>query len=210
MALAVVLSAGFAILAHASIIEGVPPAVGALLSLVPLAFIAAGALRRARRPAPWLALLAVAAVAIVPGWGMLERHFPGVFFLEHAGINLALAFFFGRTLAGGREPLITRFARMIHGELPPEVVRYTRQVTLAWTILFLTLFALSCTLYLGGWLAAWSVLANIASPLMVGAMFVVEYAVRHRVLPDWERVGILGGLRAFSRHFGGARFEAPR
>jgi uncharacterized membrane protein len=64
------------------------------------------------------------------------------------------------------------------------------------------LFLLSCALYLGGFLAAWSLLANILTPILIAAMFVVEYAVRHRVLPGWERVGVLGGIRAFSRHFG--------
>ena len=210
MALAVVLSAAFAVLAHASIVEGVPPAVGALLSLIPIVIIAASLLRRSRHRIALLALVALAGVAIVLGWGTLERHFPSVLFLEHAGINLMLAIVFGRTLAAGRDPLVTRFARLLHREVPPEVEAYTRRVTIAWTIFFATLFVLSCVLYLGGFLAAWSVLANLASPILVGAMFVVEYVIRHRVLPDWERVGILGGLRAFSRHFGTARFEAPR
>ena len=53
-------------------------------------------------------------------------------------------------------------------------------------------------------------LANFVNPILLGAMFVIEYVVRHRVLPDWERVGVLGGVRAFSRHFQAARFEAPR
>ena len=75
-------------------------------------------------------------------------------------------------------------------------------MTAAWTVFFATLFTLSCALYVSGFLAAWSVLANIVSPLLTAAMFVVEYAVRHRVLPQWERVGLLGGIRAFSRHFG--------
>lgn len=92
----------------------------------------------------------------------------------------------------------------------PEVLRYTRRVTAAWTLLFVALFAASCALFFGGFVAAWSLLANIVSPLLLGAMFVVEYAVRLRVLPHWERVGILGGIRAFSRHFDSARFEAPR
>ncbi|HEX7559297.1 MAG TPA: hypothetical protein VF386_08855, partial [Usitatibacter sp.] len=108
----------------------------------------------------------------------------------------------GRTLFGGREALCTRFARLLHGTLPVEVERYSRRVTAAWTIFFATLFALSCTLYFGGFLAAWSVLANILSPILTVAMFMVEYAIRHRVLPQWERVGLLGGIRAFSRHFG--------
>jgi uncharacterized membrane protein len=44
------------------------------------------------------------------------------------------------------------------------------------------------------------VLANILSPLLVGAMFVIEYLVRMRALPDWERAGLLGGVHAFRRH----------
>jgi len=210
LALVAVLSAGFAILAHASIIEGVPPAVGALLSLVPVSILALWAVRRSRRRMGVLALVAALAAVVAFYWSTLERHFPDLFFVEHAGANLALAFVFGRTLFGGREPLVTGFARIIHGALPPEVKAYTRQVTVAWTLFFLALFTASCVLYLGHFLAAWSLLANILSPILVGTMFVVEYIVRHRVLPDWERVGIMGGVRAFSRHFSSARFEAPR
>jgi uncharacterized membrane protein len=69
---------------------------------------------------------------------------------------------------------------------------------------------LSCVLYLLKFIEAWSLLANILTPLLVGAMFVVEYAVRLRVLPHWERVGILASVRAFSRHFQRAPLENPR
>lgn len=210
IALAVVLSISFAVLAHAAIIDGVPPALGAVLSLVPIAALAAWAVRSGRHRALVLGAIGAAAAAIWIEWPALERHFPSVFFVEHAGANFLLMLLFGRTLAAGREPLVTRFARLLHGTLPPEVERYTRRVTLAWTIFFATLFVLSCTLYLGRFLPAWSFLANIASPVLIGAMFVVEYAVRLRALPHWERVGILGGIRAFSRHFAAARFEAPR
>ena len=96
----------------------------------------------------------------------------------------------------------------MHDHLPPEVERYTRHVTLAWTIFFLSLFTLSSALYFGGHLEAWSYLANILSPLLIGAMFVVEYIVRHRVLPHWERIGLLGGVRPFSRHFQARRAAA--
>jgi uncharacterized membrane protein len=210
VALVVVLSVGFALLAHAALVDRVPARVGALVSLVPLALFAAWLVRRSRSRAAAILAAAVVLAAVVAGWGEIEAHFPSLFFAEHAGVNLLLAIVFGRTLLAGREPLVTRFARIIHGTIPPEVERYTRRVTLAWTALFVALFALSCLLFLGGWLHAWSLLANVASPVAVGAMFVVEYAVRLRALPDWEQVGILGGVRAFSRHFGGARFEAPR
>jgi uncharacterized membrane protein len=209
-ALAVVVSIAFALLAHFAVIDGLTPTVGALLSLLPVAILALWATRRARHRELVLTGAGAAAIALWFGWGTLERNFPSVFFIEHAGSNLVLAIVFGRTLVGLREPLCTRFARLLHGTLPPEVIRYTRQVTVAWTVFFVTLFTLSSILYLGGFLTAWSLLANIASPILVGLMFVVEYAVRHRVLPEWERVGILGSIRAFSRHFGTAPVEAPR
>ncbi|MEO7742470.1 MAG: hypothetical protein ABIR98_06015 [Usitatibacter sp.] len=210
IAFLVVVSVTFAVLAHAAIVQGVSPTVGALLSLMPASLFAGWAVSRTRHRVAASLVLALVAVALALGWPQLERHFPDVFFLEHVIINLVLAAVFGRTLFGARVPLVTRFARMIHGELPAEVERYARKVTIAWTALFLGIAAASCVLYLGGWLPAWSFLANFLNPLLLGAMFLLEYVVRHRVLPNWERVGVLGGVRAFSRHFQAARFEAPR
>lgn len=202
VSLAVVLSVSFALLAHFAIIDSVTPTVGALLSLLPVAALALWAARRSRQRVAAVLAFAVAGIALWLGWGTLERHFPSLFFVEHAGMNLVLAVVFGRTLAGGREPLCARFARLVHGTIPPEVERYARKVTVAWTIFFASLFVASTALYMGGFLAAWSLLANIVSPILIAAMFVVEYAVRYRVMPHWERVGVLGGIRAFSRHFG--------
>ena len=200
IALGIALSAAFAILAHAALVEGTPPAVGAGVSAVPLGLVLLLAARRKRNAALLAVAIAAGGLALWASWGTLERHFPDVLFMEHAATNLVLAFVFGRTLAEGRESLITTFARLVHGELPPEVERYTRRVTVAWTIFFAVLFAVSCALYLSGQRAAWSVFANFATPIGVGSMFAIEYFVRHRVLPDWERVGIMGGVRAFSRH----------
>jgi uncharacterized membrane protein len=168
------------------------------------------AARRTRNRIVIFAAIAAAALALFLGWKDLERHFPDLFFIEHAGANLVLGILFGRTLLAGREPLCTRFARVIHGHLPPEVERYSRQVTVAWTAFFALLCATSCVLYFMRLLEAWSLLANILTPLLVGAMFVIEYAVRVRVLPRWERVGILASVRAFSRHFARAPLETPR
>lgn len=209
VALAVVASLAFVVAAHASMTRGLSPAVGAALSLVPVAIVLLLVLRRGAR-AVALALFALAGIALWLGWESLQRHFSDVLFLEHAGFNLALAIAFGRTLTGGREPLVTRFARIVHeGKFPPGVERYTRGLTVAWTVFFSTLFVASCALYLGGFPDAWSLLANILSPLLVTAMFVVEYAVRHRVfLPDVEPVGILTGARAFMNHVQATRARA--
>jgi uncharacterized membrane protein len=203
-AVAVLVSVAFAIAAHVAIVEGLSPAIGALLSLVPVTIIVIALVRRSRRPAVAFAALALVALAAWLVFPSLELHFPDLFFVEHAGGQLLLAAVFGRTLRRGEEPLVARLARIMHGEIPPRVARYCRGVTIAWTIFFCALFVLSFSLFAGGYLAAWSVLANILTPLLVGAMFVIEYLVRMRALPDWERVGLLGGVHAFRRHMGTA------
>ena len=206
VALAVLGSVAFVVLAHIALVDDRASALGAVLSLLPFAFLAFWALRRSRRGAAvMLGALLAASLGLWLGWDQLERHFPDVLFVEHAGVNLVLAVVFGRTLAPGREPLCALFARLLHGEIPPEVAHYARQVTLAWTLFFTLLFAASCALYFAGWLTAWSILANMASPVLLVAMFVGEYAIRCRVLPSWERTGVLGAIRAFSRHFTAAR-----
>jgi uncharacterized membrane protein len=206
----VVASVTFAIAAHFAIVEGLAAQAGALLSLVPLAFLAAWLARRSAHPRSFAALLLLGAIAAWVAFPLLKAHFPSLFFVEHAGGQLILAFVFGSTLLGGREPLVARFARLIHGELPPGVAAYCRNVTIAWTVFFCVLFTLSCWLYLAGFLAAWSLLANILSPVLLCLMFAVEYVVRYRVFPDWERVSVLGGIQAFSRHFGAAQPQSSR
>jgi uncharacterized membrane protein len=208
-ALAVLLSIAFLAVAHAALADRLPPRVGAIASLVPLALFSAWLVRRSRARLAFVVGAWAIAVPALLAWGDLDGNFAHLFFAEHAGANLLLAIVFGRTLFAGREPLVAIFARIVHGTIPPEVERYTRKVTVAWTAFFASLFLLSCALYLGGLREAWSLFANLATPLLVVAMFVVEYAVRLRTLPHWERVGILGGVRAFSRHFT-APAEAPR
>lgn len=196
--------------AHYAIALGNSPTLGALVALAPLALLLLLAFLRSRGrgPLPWLAVMAFA-VALWLCWGALKRHFPSVYFVEDVAMKLVLGAMFGRTLVGNAEPLCTRFARLLHGELPPEVRRYTRQVTLAWTVFFLGMAALSCVLFLADFVAAWSVLANILTLPLVAAMFAVEYAIRLRVLKHWPHVGILEGLREFSRHSGAARVQTP-
>ncbi|MDQ6621798.1 MAG: hypothetical protein M3Z31_19245 [Pseudomonadota bacterium] len=199
--LLIVLSIAGGVLAHYAIAVAPSPTAGALLSLVPLVGIGLVATRRAKRRLHAILGLLLVAIAAWLGWSVLRSNFAHLFFIEHAGANLVLGVTFLRTLIGGREPLCTRLARLIHGSIPFEVERYTRRVTVAWTMFFFTLFGISCGLYLGGLLAPWSIVANIASPLLVGAMFAIEYAVRLRVLPEHARVGILGAIRAYSREF---------
>jgi uncharacterized membrane protein len=209
-AAAIVLSVAFALAAHFAIVEGLAAQAGALLSLVPIAWLVFFLARRSTKPlaAPILLIAAIATAWLA--FPTLTAHFPQLFFVEHAGGQLLLAFLFGRTLTAGNEPLVAQFARAVHGPLAPEVGRYCRAVTVAWTVFFCALFALSCALYLSGHLAAWSVLVNMVGPVLLGTMFLVEYFVRYRALPHLERVGFMRAVVAFSSHFRAPQPQSTR
>lgn len=199
-----------AFVAHFAIARAESPTLGALVAVFPLAAIAFFALRRpgGGGPRTWLAL-ACGAGALYLMWGAVENHYQTIYFLEHAGTNLLLGSMFGRTLSGSSEPLCTRFARIVHGTLTPEIARYSRQVTLAWTLFFLVLSLASCGLYLTGFLSAWSILANFLTMPLVALMFIFEFAVRRRVIKHASPGHILDGIAVFWRHSSTTRFPAP-
>ncbi|MGE5028108.1 MAG: hypothetical protein ACM3JK_06510, partial [Betaproteobacteria bacterium] len=130
-------------------------------------------------------------------WGALERNFNWVYLLQHAGTYAVLAAVFGVTLARGRQPLCTRFAEAVHGSLAPDVVRYTRQVTLAWVLFFVTVSLASCALFFLASIGVWSIFANFLSFPLILLMFVAEYLVRLRKLPHLEKHSIKDGIVAF-------------
>jgi len=174
------------------------PSLGVAVSLAPsLAILSWLAWRSPRRP---LMLLLCVAVGVVLGvfWGALQRNFNWVYFLQHVGTNVMLAAVFGTTLVRGRQPLVTKLAEAVHrSSLAPEVLRYTRQVTLAWTLFFLVMSLVSGVLFCCASTEAWSVFANFLSFPLILLMFALEYAVRLRRLPNLERHSIMAGVRAF-------------
>src|SRR5688500_13245021 len=63
-----------------------------------------------------------------------------LYLAQHAGVHLALGAWFGATLRAGAEPLVTALARRVH-TLTPAMERYSRNVTLAWTLYFVGMAA---------------------------------------------------------------------
>jgi uncharacterized membrane protein len=120
-----------------------------------------------------------------------------LYLAQHAGIHLALGCWFGSTLRRGRQPLVSAMASRVHRSLTPEMARYTRQVTVAWTVYFGVIAAVSLTLFTAGEFRHWSVLANLLTPVFTAAMFVGEYLVRYRLHPDFERVSLQKTWQAF-------------
>jgi uncharacterized membrane protein len=175
-------------------------ALGVALSVGPLA---AFALSLAWRSGYRRAALLLGLGAVLGGyryWPVLAAHYPWVYLAQQAGVYALLGLMFARSLAAGRVPLCSQWAALIHGPLSPELARYTRGVTAAWTLFFALMTATLVLLFVLAPLPVWSAFANfIAFPLVV-AMFVAEYLARVWLLPGVHHAGILAGVRAFLGH----------
>ncbi|WP_162581055.1 hypothetical protein [Variovorax sp. PBS-H4] len=144
--------------------------------------------------------LAIAAALGVLGFALVLRGEAGdpnrLYMLQHVGINALLCGWFGSTLRRDRLSLIGQFAARIH-PLSPGMREYTWRVTGVWTVYFALMVLASVAVYATMSFAAWSVLANLLTPLMVGVLFVGEYLLRYRLHPEFERTRLIDTVRAF-------------
>lgn len=188
----------YLLLAHLTTAPDQPSTLGALVAVVPYMGIALMMAWRSRHRLPALLLWGGLASLLGYHWTVVESRFEWIYFIQHLGVFSLLAIGFGRTLAAGEEPMITRFARVIHGDrLAPPLQRYTHGATLAWAIFFALMASSSATLFFAGSMHAWSLLINLFTPILIGAMFVVEFIVRLIVLPPALRTGLADSVRAF-------------
>ena len=151
----------------------------------------------------WAALLVLVlmTVAVAGIWPLMRSHVSWLYYLQHIGIQLVLASVFGRTLVGGGDALVTQMARKVHREpLSPLNVRYTRNVTRAWTIYFLGMAVVSTGLFVLAPLPIWSAFANLLSAPLVAFMFMGEYVCRLIFLPAHERPGLVEAIKAWRDH----------
>lgn len=195
--LSVAVIAVYAVVAHYSSAQGEVGAWAAVVALAPVVLAAAGFARRnASGVLLWLAAAAAAGL-LAWAWPWLQHNVAWLYFLQHVGVNGALGLLFGVTLVAPRRPLCTVIAGLVHPRMTPLVERYTRQVTVAWTVFFAAMVAVSVLLFLAAPVEVWSVFANLLTYPLVGLMFVVENEVRKRVIPPEDRVGLLEAAAAF-------------
>jgi uncharacterized membrane protein len=149
----------------------------------------------------WWALtfLAVLALTVLLYLEESRNHVNWLYFMQHAGAMTLLAITFGSTLGrGDSDALCSRVTRlMLPGPADPAYMRYTWKITLAWTVYFITSAVVSVGLFFFGPIAVWSWFANLLTPLIVGLMFVIEYLVRVRVLPDRAHFSIAQTIQAY-------------
>ncbi|HEU0201963.1 MAG TPA: hypothetical protein VFR86_16220 [Burkholderiaceae bacterium] len=125
-------------------------------------------------------------------------------------INLLLAAAFGFSLRRGHMPMIARVAANVMGSaaIKGRYAAYLRGVTIAWTVFFLVMAAISAALAALAPFAWWSLFANVLSWPIVGLMFIAEYAVRRvgfRDLPAHTPLQTLAATLALPRR----TFTAP-
>ena len=146
-----------------------------------------------------VALLAGAALVVLLRhyWPVLERNFSVVYLVQEGGFYSLMAASFGLSLFGNRVSLCTQLADKVHGPLNSQELRYTRRVTAAWALFFLSVAAVTVGLFVLAPLRVWSFFANFCVVPLMGLMFIAEYAVRRRVLPHVSRRGILAAVRVY-------------
>jgi uncharacterized membrane protein len=146
-----------------------------------------------------VALLAGAAAAVLLRryWPVLESSFSVVYLLQEGGLYSLMAASFGLSLRKGHVALCTQLADQLHGPLTPQELLYTRRVTAAWTLFFVSITAATVGFFVFAPLTIWSLFANFCVLPLIAIMFMGEYAVRQRVLPQAPRRGILAAVRVY-------------
>lgn len=185
-------------LVHAVIVDGHTLSLRVALALVPLLAFSYWVARYARNKFLWMILVIAAGAAIFVVEQQDRFGLAAAYGIPHSAINLFLLWLFGRTLMGEREPLITGFARRIHGTLPMHMELYTRRVTLAWCIFFAAQVLISAALFMTASLNPWSLFVNVLSLPLVVLMFVAEYGYRRMRYRNYPHVSILKGIQIFA------------
>ncbi len=204
LALLLIAGVGYAVLSHWMMLYHAtePWAIAVLLG--PLWLTALG-LGGSRFGAWGFGLAAVVGIAL---FALVLRGDAGnpdrLYVFQHVGINVLLCGWFGSTLRGDRLSLIGEFAQRVH-PLVAGMRGYTTRVTWVWTFYFALMAVSSLVVYFTLPFPAWSLLANLVTPLMVGLLFIGEHVVRYRIHPEFERTRLIDAVRAFY----GAPIERP-
>lgn len=193
-----VLLLGWAVAAHLGSAGAGSADVNAALAVLPIVIALVVLLWRVHSRWLMAAGLVMAGGVVWVLWPQLRQNVSLLYYLQHLGSHLALAVFFGRTLWGTGDALITGMARFIDGDvLSARKVRYTRQVTVAWTVFFVANALVSTGLFLWAPPAVWSAHANLLTGPLIALMYFVEHLVRKCLLPPHERPSLVEAIRAY-------------
>jgi uncharacterized membrane protein len=196
---------GYAAATHWAVASGHADTLGITLALAPLVLGLVWLCARTQQPL-WVKLSAVAAALGLAALAArratlaVSLLYPLPSILVYGG----LLWIFARSLAPGREALVTRLARQVHGTLPDDITAYTRQVTWAWCVFFTAMGLTSVLLFVFASLPAWSRFVNVLSLPLLCAMFVGEYIYRVLRYRHFSHAPLSASVRAFHEFGRGA------
>jgi uncharacterized membrane protein len=140
-----------------------------------------------------IALLLAMMLMLLPGWQGLN-----LLQLMPVLMNLLLAVLLAFSLGKGQQPLITRLASVMRGgDMPVRVARYTRQVTLVWSLFFAAMAIVALMLTMFATLESWSLFVNFLTYVFIAVLVVGEFVFRRWYLGklvDYSFTDFIRGL----------------
>ncbi|GAB2897685.1 hypothetical protein GCM10027046_29110 [Uliginosibacterium flavum] len=188
-------------LGHQAAIANDPPLISLLIGLAPLSTSAVVLAWHSR--SVWLqSLCAACLLGMLLNLDFLRSNTAWVYYIQHAGMHTMLGIMFGRTLGkDDATALCARLSSMVYAPpLDAHHLRYARNVTVVWTLYFAGAMVISSLLFFFGPLTLWSVFANLLTPVLIGAIFVVEYLTRRAALPGLKHVSIAHSIRLYREY----------
>jgi uncharacterized membrane protein len=76
--------------------------------------------------------------------------------------------------------MIERLARLSNPNMPTAGINYTRKVTMVWCVFFIFNSAISAYTALFTDITTWTLYNGLISYILMGSLFVIEYAVRYQ------------------------------
>jgi len=198
----VLVGALYIAIAFVATIMDKPPLFTVIIGLLPLAVAGFVAAWNARSRIFFMLLYTGCLAVVVIYLQALRDHVPWLYFIQHAGAMTLLAITFGSTLNRNHaQALISRIASFIFPDaIDDKYLRYTWKVTLAWTVFFVATGLISVLLFFFARIEIWSAFANVFTPISLGAMFLGEYLIRLRTVPDGPRLNITATIQAYRKY----------
>ncbi len=138
-------------------------------------------------------VLPAALVTIYPGSTLSV--WPG---LLQGLICFALCLLFAQSLRPHATPLVTHFATLVRGPLPPALRRYTWGVTLMWAVFFASQIALSLLMFLFASRQHWLFFVSTATGPLAVLLFLVEFLYRRIHLRGHQQETLADMARLFA------------
>lgn len=188
---------GYSLLAHHTNEPAADGRLGVLVALAPVVLLGSVLAWHSSHRTVMLSTLGLVCALLWASRSVLTQHVGAVYWLQYVGAQLILFITFARTLVAGRRPLCTQFADALHAPLTRRQESYARQVTVAWALFFAAMASISTFLFFLAPVTVWSVFDNFLTLPLVALMFIAEYCLRRRVLPDLGDSHILDAVRVF-------------